>query len=269
MYCPYCNQHDCDEMTDEHVIPRSIGGGDETVIRVCKTCNSTIGSKADALLARHSGLRFIAIMNGKASRGPHRQERHRSVGTLKDGTRLKGHAHVEWKDELRFRVVFQPSGIQDDGNVWMTEVQLAGNTGPPDVRILDPDEVNWTSFEFTTGEEEGMEPGMLKILLGIRYLADGARLVGLPSFDPIRQSLGGRINPRIRLEWFDPKKNPDLLPVACENNQHLIWEACRDGDQFDAGVCLFGRFCMTVSISDFGIAVAPADCLIPLPWLRL
>lgn len=269
MYCPYCNQHNCDEMTDEHVIPRSIGGGDETVIRVCKTCNSTIGSKADALLARHSGLRFIAIMNGKASRGPHRQERHRSIGTLKDGTRLKGHVHVEWEDEVSVRFVFQPSGIQDDGKVWMTEVQLAGDTGPPYVRILDPEEVKWTSIEFTTGEEEGMEPGMLKILLGIRYLADGARLVGLPSFDPIRQSLRGRIDPRIRIEWFDPKKNSDLLPVACENNQHLIWESCPDGDQFDAGVCLFGRFCMTVSISDFGIAVVPADCRLTVPWLHL
>lgn len=256
-------------MTDEHVIPKSIGGGDETVIRVCKTCNSTIGSKADALLARHSGLRYLSIPNRKASKGPQRQERHRSFGTLKDGTRLRGFAHVEWEDETRFRFVFQPSGVQDDGKIWMTEVQLAGNTGPIDVQILDPDEIEWTSFEFTTGEGEGMEPGIIKILLGIRYLADGARLVGLPSFDPFRQSLRGRIDPRIRIEWIDPKKNPDILPLTCENNQHLIWEACPNGNQFDAGVCLFGRFCMVVSISDFGTTVAPADCLLTVPWIRL
>lgn len=269
MYCPYCNKHDRDEMTDEHVIPKSIGGGTDTLIRVCKTCNSTIGSKADALLARHSGMRMTAMMSGKASRGPNRQERHRSFGTLKDGTRLRGYVHVEWEDERTFRLVFQPSGIQDDGQKWMTEVQLAGNTGPPDVRVLDPDELNSTSYAWTIGKDEGMESGMLKILLGIRFMAEGAKLVRLPSYDLIRQSLGGPIDPRVCIEWIDPKKNPDLLPLACENNQHLIWEACPDGDQFHAGLCLFGRVCMTVSISDFGAAVAPADCLIPLPWLRL
>ena len=79
----------------------------------------------------------------------------------------------------------------------MTETQLNGATGPPGVRILRPEEIKWRSFEFQNGEGAGLESAGLKIMLGIRYLADGDRIISTPSFDRIRSSLRGTIDPTI------------------------------------------------------------------------
>ena len=267
MYCPYCNRRDCSKLTDEHVIPRSIGGDPRTLIRICSDCNSNVGSKADAMLARHSGLRFLSLGSG-FSKSARPQEHHPSIATLYDGTKLTGHVSVDWPSKKQFRLEFHPQGIQTDGLRWMTERQLNGATGPPGVRILSPEEIKMTSFEIRSGEGFGMESAVLKIMLGIRYLAEGDRIISNKSFDRIRSSLLGTIDPTIAVNWIDPKECADELPIACGNDQHLIWESCTDGDVFCGGVCFFGRICMTVEISAFGLRFAPAHTCIDLPWLN-
>ena len=85
-YCPYCNRFPILDMTDEHVYPQSIGGDSRTVIRVCSDCNSRAGQKVDASISRFTSLRIVAVF---ARKFMHRQERHESVGVLKDGPKNK------------------------------------------------------------------------------------------------------------------------------------------------------------------------------------
>src|SRR5262249_24869043 len=65
-YSPYCNGYPFDEanMTDEHVIPQSMGGDRRTVIRTCKGCNSKTGHVVDDSISRYSFLRAVGISCG-------------------------------------------------------------------------------------------------------------------------------------------------------------------------------------------------------------
>src|SRR5687767_9722197 len=57
MLCPYCAQEKADsDMTDEHVIPRALGGSlrptNPLMIRVCRRCNSACGRHVDGRFVR-------------------------------------------------------------------------------------------------------------------------------------------------------------------------------------------------------------------------
>lgn len=56
-HCIMCHQN-CVELSDEHVIPKSIGGYYH-IYNVCKKCNSSLGAKIDPLLVDSPLLRII------------------------------------------------------------------------------------------------------------------------------------------------------------------------------------------------------------------
>jgi hypothetical protein len=115
-YCPYCNRSGRAELTDEHVIPRCIGGDERFVIRVCKPCNDTAGHRLDARLCAFTGLRALGWATGNVMT---RHERHPSTGVLIDGRTLDGYFYwiVEGNDQ--FRPAFQPKKLQADGTIWI------------------------------------------------------------------------------------------------------------------------------------------------------
>jgi len=71
MLCIICRE-DKEDMSDEHVIPDSLGGFYH-IFNVCKTCNSRMGEKVDSPLVNHklSELyRFAQEIEGKSGRVP-------------------------------------------------------------------------------------------------------------------------------------------------------------------------------------------------------
>src|SRR5438876_7397452 len=104
-YCPYCNSCPLDGMSDEHVFPRSIGGDNRTVIQVCRRCNSTVGHTVDSFVSKHSWLRILAFSSGCLMK---RQERHESVGVLRDGRQLVGRFYLNQVSGAEVTVGFEP-----------------------------------------------------------------------------------------------------------------------------------------------------------------
>jgi hypothetical protein len=71
MECIICRQEK-DEMSDEHVIPESLGGFYH-IFNVCKTCNSEMGEKVDSPLVNHKLTelyRFAQEIEGKSGNIP-------------------------------------------------------------------------------------------------------------------------------------------------------------------------------------------------------
>ncbi|MBK7583802.1 MAG: HNH endonuclease [Myxococcales bacterium] len=56
MHCPYCGYDKPDEFTDEHVVPRALGGGVQPtnpfILRICEPCNSACGRWIDGPFVR-------------------------------------------------------------------------------------------------------------------------------------------------------------------------------------------------------------------------
>src|SRR5690348_13782951 len=93
-YCPYCNQwHPPENMSEEHIIPRAIGGPDMLTISVCKPCNDRMGRTLDSRLDRHGWLKFAA--NFYVGVGVSRHQRQRGFAELHDGTKLQGYFSTE------------------------------------------------------------------------------------------------------------------------------------------------------------------------------
>ena len=128
-YCPYCNRHNVRDLTDEHVIPRSVGGTDDTVILVCKPCNDRAGSAVDPLLTSFSMIKALT-----ASRYGHmmsRHERHTSAAVLKDGRKLNGYFYTEMRTPTSWGIAFEPLRHQDDGSIWINAASLKNGCVPP------------------------------------------------------------------------------------------------------------------------------------------
>lgn len=71
MDCIICRQNK-DDMTDEHVIPDSLGGYYH-IHNVCKSCNSLLGGRVDSKLVNHyfsQWMRFLNNLKGKSSSVP-------------------------------------------------------------------------------------------------------------------------------------------------------------------------------------------------------
>lgn len=71
MLCIVCRK-DKEDMSDEHVIPDSLGGFYH-IYSVCKPCNSELGEKVDSPLVNHKLTelyRFAQEIEGKTGKVP-------------------------------------------------------------------------------------------------------------------------------------------------------------------------------------------------------
>jgi HNH endonuclease len=265
-YCPYCNGYALDDMTDEHVIPRAIGGDHQTVIRTCRRCNNDAGSKLDTLICRHSGLRATAMCSGQLMT---RHERHESTARLKDGTRLLGCFYWIKVDNKSARVGFEPDKIQPDQSQWVSEHGCKDIAKlPSNINVYREEMLDAASYTFTAPSDGGLEPAMVKILLGISYMAWGTDVLRQPAFDSLRDCLMGTLHPRVTVSWVDSREDLNSkLPFEVLTGQHTIWGECTDDGTFRGGVSLFGTVIAEIAVSEFGYVLQGRCLSVPIPWL--
>lgn len=263
-YCPYCNTTAAVELTDEHVVPESIGGDSRTVIRVCKPCNNTIGGNVDALLSGDGWMRMNGLYAGAVAK---RQDRLETTTTLKDGRKLEGQFYFIPTDK-GVRHGFEPKKHQPDGTTWLSEeVETDFDSLPANINVFRRDMVEYWGYYFPPARSSGMEPAMLKILLGIIFLDQGQTVVASSAFNVIRSSLGGTVHPDITFTWLDKPMRWEDSTVR--NHEHAVYFECTDGSLFRGGVALFGTG-IKFKISNFN-CILPRRCvrwdgrLAPLP----
>jgi hypothetical protein len=253
-YCPYCDGFPLQDMRDEHVFPQSIGGDSRTVIRVCFDCNSNAGSRIDSLLSRHSALRAISLVQGSLM---NRLERHESTGVLKDGRRLEGHFYLSKVGPNEAKIGFEPKKKQLDGSLWLSEHSTKDNDAAAladkGINIYRDQDLDKASFTFAPPGDAGIEPAIIKILLGISYMIRGQKAVSLPGFDVMRNCLTGVLDSRVRVTWLDSLESlASRMPLDVQFGEHTVWGECADGQTFLGGVSLFGKVIAEVQISEFG-----------------
>jgi hypothetical protein len=254
-YCPYCNTTDAVDLTDEHVIPRSIGGDSRTLIRVCKSCNDTVGHDVDRMLSADGWMRFNGLFAGGIAR---RGDQLETTTRLKDGRELEGRFFFIQTDK-GVLPGFEPRKHQPDGTVWLSEdVDTDFGVLPPDINIFRRDMVEYWGFCFPPARISGMEPAMLKVLLGLIYMDQGQRAVSSSAFDVVRSSLGGTLHPAIAYSWLD--KPMTWGNSTIQNHEHAVYFECIDQEAFRAGVALFGTG-ITFQIRGF-------NCLLPRRCVR-
>ncbi len=253
-YCPYCNAIGSVDLTDEHVIPKSIGGDSRTLIRVCRSCNNTIGREIDALLSSDGWMR----MNGLFARGiASRHDRLETTTSLKDGRILEGYFYFVQTDK-GVLPAFEPKKHQSDGTVWLSEEVVADPTSlQPRINIFRRDMVAYWGFYCPPARLSGLEPAMVKVLLGMIYLDQGQRVVSSASFDVLRSSLAGTLHPNLTYTWLDKPMVWDGSTI--KNHEHAVYFECVDRKLFRAGVALFGTG-ITLQIRDFGCFL-PKRCV--------
>lgn len=252
-YCPYCNKdHSLQFMTDEHVIPDCINGDRRTVIGACKKCNSRAGELLDPLLCKFNLLRIWGMVTGRMM---NRFERHKSMGELIDRRLLEGFFY--WEEiPGKFQVAFEPAKNQPDGSIWINKKALRGAKAPANVNIYSDEMLRQASFKFDQPSTAGLEPALLKVLLGGLYLLHGERTLRHKSFDPLRSSLSGQISSTVSVVWVKSlnelveRWKHKFLPVG--ESEHMIWGGSTDGQIFYGGVRLYTQVVAEVTISDFG-----------------
>lgn len=253
-YCPYCNSVGALEMTDEHIVPQSIGGDSRTVIRVCKTCNNTIGCVVDTFLSSDSWMRINALFVGGLA---NRHDRLESTTTLKDGRRLEGHFFFT-TDDNKVRINFVPKKHQPDGTIWLSdEVQFDYSTLPHNINLFRREMVEYWGIDCPPPRMSGAEPAMLKILLGMMYLDQGKSIVSSSAFDAIRSSLTGTIHADIQFAWLD--KQMRWGDRTIRNHEHGVYFESAKAQELHAGVALFGTG-IQFRIHPFKVAV-PKRCI--------
>ena len=253
-YCPYCNIATAINLTDEHVIPKSIGGDSRTLIKVCKSCNDTVGRDVDTMLSSDGWMRINGLFAGGIAK---RQDLLETTTTLKDGRKLEGHFFFIQTDN-GILTGFQPKKYQSDGTVWLSEDNVTNSELlPSNITIFRRDMVEYWGLSCPPARDSGMEPAMVKVLLGIIYVDQGQQVVSSPAFDVIRSSLSGSLHPAIAYTWLDGPMIWDDLII--KNHEHAVYFECVDQNLFRAGVALFGTG-ITFQIQDFGCSL-PKRCV--------
>lgn len=157
------------------------------------------------------------------------------------------------------RPMFEPLKAQPDGSQWISDQACRDRAKlPKHINVYRQDMLDKASFRATPAEGTGLEPAMVKILLGISYLVRGAEAVILPGFDIMRNCLRGKLDPKVTVTWMDTLEtlNNKNLPFAIKINDHTIWGECADGCTFLGGVSLFGRVIAEIKIESF-------ECILP------
>ncbi len=189
---------------------------------------------------------------------PKHQDRVESITTLKDGRKLEGYSFVIPTDKGNLPG-FEPKKHQSDGTIWLSEDAVTGfDLLPSSIHIFRRDMVEYWGFDCPPARNSGMEPAMLKILLGIIYLDQGQKIVSHSAFDIIRLSLGGRLQGNIAFTWLDkPMVWGDSI---IKNHEHAVYFEYGNQRLFRAGVALFGTG-ITFQIKGF-------SCLVPKRCVR-
>jgi len=244
-YCPYCNSHEVDELTTEHVIPQSIGGDSRTLIEVCRSCNNEVGTRIDSMLSGNEWLRLNALLLGKT---PSRFDRLTSTVTLKDGRILHGSFSFSRTDAGAI-LEFHPDRDQPDGTAWLSENAVSDASAPPEsINVFRRDMVESQSLDAPPSRLTGMETAFVKVLLGVVYMDQGIPVLSSAAFDRFRSSLYGNLSPDIEFDWLDHPMAWGDSTVG--KNEHAVYFECVDTRHFRAGVSLFG-IGATISVSHF------------------
>lgn len=104
MLCIICRK-DKEDMSDEHVIPESLGGFYH-IFNVCKTCNSKMGEKVDSPLVNHKLTelyRFAQEIEGKSGSVPNPFS-----GTFVEEGNPEVKARVDVNKEGKLEVLYHP-----------------------------------------------------------------------------------------------------------------------------------------------------------------
>lgn len=122
MLCIICRENK-EEMSDEHVIPDSLGGCYH-IFNVCKTCNSEMGAKVDAPLVNHKLTelyRFAQELEGKSGSIPNPFS-----GILMEEGNPEVKARVDVNDEGKLEVLYHPviKLKEDAGEVHSIEIAV-------------------------------------------------------------------------------------------------------------------------------------------------
>ena len=254
-YCPYCNQYDCEVMSDEHVIPESIGGDDRTVIRVCKSCNDRAGNQLDPQLSSDGWNGVHALFSGVPI--GHRRSLPSTV-TLKDGSTLDGVVYYEQIESV-IQPEFRPHKDQPTGSKWLRE-DFGGDASklPRDISIFRRSMVKRWGLVCPPRDDAKYVPALVKILLGMVYIDQGPDVVSSPAFDVLRSCLTTGLDERVNYGWIEGKVQWGGSVV--ENYQHAFWFECPEEKTFKGGVVLFGVG-IKFSIDDFGVVLPNRCCL--------
>lgn len=263
-YCPYCNNYNCKEMTVEHVIPKSIGGRDHFLIQVCKDCNSKAGSNIDTLLSKHTSFRMMGQLT--QTKLLHKNDRHRSLVILQDGSSLEGYNYYRKVNEQTFKQTFKPIREQQDGSLWVSEHELKDVDCLPDnINVLKDNMISTVVLKLSHPRDKGLEPAMVKIVLGCIYSNQGEKIVSSSSFDILRSCLSGKMQSSIHFKWLSQENIlQNRFGRKRKQKEHIIWYECPDGKKFNAGVSLWQRGTIEFWIDNFGCKLPGQACFFEL-----
>jgi hypothetical protein len=221
----------------------------------------------DVWVSRNSWLRAIAFSSGNLMK---RQERHPSIGVLKDGRRLTGYFYWEEARQNHAKVCFEPLTTQPDGSRWVN-IKAVKDPGklPSCINVYSEDLLDKASYTATPPEGAGLEPAIVKILLGISYWTRGKDAVMLSGFDAMRNCLSGDLDPRVSVTWIDSLEvlKSKGLPFDVKINDHTVWGECPDGFTFLGAVSLFGRVIAEIKCRDFGASLPGRCATFENPWV--
>lgn len=128
-YCIICRE-DNKELSDEHVIPESIGGYYH-IYNVCKSCNSKLGDHVDKYLLNHwfiKASRYEKKLKGYSGNIPNPII---GKGKLSTGEKIS----VEQDDKGRISVKFIPKSpeVSENGNSYKIQVDVNDKNKIPEI----------------------------------------------------------------------------------------------------------------------------------------
>jgi HNH endonuclease len=242
-------------LSEEHILPRSVGGRDDFTIWACQECNSRLGAEVDVLFLRHPLLRTRAIGHGRL---PTRHDRAPVRAHLNDGRVLDGRVNWVIQPDGNAGLEFTPDKLQSDGSVWLHQavVRFPGEL-PPHISVYVPSMLDHYAFVVPDPASLGLERAMMKVVLGFCYLCHGRPIVSNTAFSVLRAMVFGRHDLAGSCQWVrslvELKAIIKWLPA--EEGHVVIW-ADSDGHRLLSGVSLGGWELNCV------FNVAPFDCVI-------
>lgn len=124
MECIICRKEkDPSEMSDEHVIPDSLGGYYH-IYNVCRPCNSAMGETIDAALVNHKLTelyRFVEQMQGKSGKVPNPFS---GAITGSEDPEVKARAVADEDGILRFMLLPTVKTVEEDGEVKSIQISV-------------------------------------------------------------------------------------------------------------------------------------------------
>lgn len=165
MLCIIC-RNDKEDMSDEHVIPDSMGGFYH-IFNVCKTCNSRMGEKVDSPLVNHKLTelyRFAQEIEGKSGSIPNPFS-----GIFMEEGNPKVKARVDVNKEGKLEVLYHPViKLKEDAGV-VQSIEIAVDS-----------------------KDEGMIDGILQKIIKRKGISESAIVKGERRREIRTGGVGGR-----------------------------------------------------------------------------